>query len=82
MPGLNAWSAGGNLELIAESEGYFEKLAELAKLARLKGPQIHDARVAALCLHHGASELWTADRDYSLFPQLKTRNPLVGTKSD
>jgi hypothetical protein len=24
-------------------------------------------------------ELWTADRDFSLFPQLKTRNPLVQT---
>jgi hypothetical protein len=22
-------------------------------------------------------ELWTADRDFSMFPQLKTHNPLV-----
>jgi len=35
------------------------------------------ARIAALCLHHGVRELWTADRDFSVFPQLKTRNPLV-----
>jgi predicted nucleic acid-binding protein len=41
------------------------------------GGRIHDARIAALCLHHGVRELWTADRDFSMFPQLKTHNPLV-----
>jgi toxin-antitoxin system PIN domain toxin len=74
---VDAWLAGGNLHLIGESDGYFEKLRTVAIAAQLKGPRIHDARIAALCLHHGVRELWTADRDFSLFPQLKTRNPLV-----
>jgi len=74
---VEAWLAGGNLHLIGESEGYLEKLREIASAARLKGPRIHDARIAALCLHHGVRELWTADRDFSMFPLLKTRNPLV-----
>jgi len=65
------------LHLLAESPGYFEKLRELALAAKLSGPRIHDARIAALCLHHGVRELWTADRDFSRFPKLKTRNPLV-----
>jgi len=34
--------------------------------------------VAALCLEHGITELWTADRDFSRFPALKVRNPLIG----
>jgi hypothetical protein len=38
---------------------------------------VHDARIAALCLQHGVSELLTADRDFSRFPALRTRNPLV-----
>ncbi len=75
---VDAWGAGGNLELLAESPGYLETFRELAQAARLKGPRIHDARVAALCLHHGITELWTADRDFSPFPKLRTRNPLVG----
>ena len=75
---VDAWGAAGNLEFLAESPGYLEKLRELARAARLKGPRIHDARVAALCLHHAVTELWTADRDFSPFPGLKTRNPLVG----
>jgi uncharacterized protein len=75
---VDAWGAGGNLEYLAESPGYLEKLRELARAARLQGARIHDARVAALCLHHGITELWTADRDFSSFPKLRTRNPLVG----
>lgn len=74
---VDAWLAGGNLHLIGESEGYLEKLRSLCLAARLRGRRIHDARIAALCLHHGVSELWSADRDFSAFPQLKARNPLV-----
>lgn len=69
--------ASPQLHLLAESPGYFEKLRELSTAAKLKGPRIHDARVAALCLHHGVLELWSVDRDFSLFPQLRVRNPLV-----
>lgn len=74
---LDALLASRQLLLLGESPGYFDKLRELATKARLKGPRIHDARIAALCLHHGVSELWSADRDFSAFPQLKVRNPLI-----
>jgi predicted nucleic acid-binding protein len=58
-------------------KGGWDKLRGLSLAAQLTGPRIHDARIAALCLHHGVRELWTADRDFSLFPSLKTRNPLI-----
>ncbi|MSU60860.1 MAG: PIN domain-containing protein [Pedosphaera sp.] len=74
---LDALISSEQLHLLAESPGYFEKLRDLATAARLKGPRIHDARIAAICLHHGVKELWSADRDFSGFPQLKVRNPLV-----
>jgi predicted nucleic acid-binding protein len=74
---LDSLMTSPQLHLLAESPGYFEKLRELALAAKLSGPRIHDARIAALCLHHGVRELWTADRDFSMFPKLKTRNPLV-----
>jgi len=76
---IDAWLAGGNVQLLSESPGYFEKLRDLALAAKLSGPRIHDARIASLCLHHGVSELWTAGRDFFLFSKLKTRNPLAGT---
>jgi len=74
---VEAWGAAGNLEFLAESPGYFDKLKELSRRARLKGARIHDARIAALCLHHGVRELWSADRDFSVFSSLRVRNPLV-----
>jgi predicted nucleic acid-binding protein len=42
------------------------------------GGAVHDARIAALCERHGVRTLLTADRDFSRFPALKTRNPLLG----
>jgi toxin-antitoxin system PIN domain toxin len=74
---LDSLMTSPQLHLISESPGYFKKLRELALAAKLSGPRIHDARIAALCLHHGVRELWTDDRDFSIFPQLKTRNPLA-----
>jgi len=32
---------------------------------------------SGLVLHHGVSELWSADPDFSAFSQRKVRNPLV-----
>ena len=74
---LDSLFASPQLHLLAESPGYFEKLRDFAQAAKISGPRIHDARIAALCLHHGVRELWSADRDFSAFPQLKVRNPLV-----
>jgi uncharacterized protein len=70
-----AGSAG--FHWLSEGAGYFEMLRNVATPAKVQGGRIHDARIAALCLHHGVRELWTADRDFSMFPKLKTRNPLV-----
>ena len=44
---------------------------------KIRGPMVQDARVAAICLSHGIDEFWTADRDFSRFPSLVTRNPLL-----
>lgn len=74
---LTVWRRAPGLTLLAESEGYTPVLERLLRASGATGPRVHDARVAALCLHHGVAELWTADRDFGRFPQLTTRNPLV-----
>lgn len=73
-----AWSNTPSLRLLGEGDRHIELLTELALGGRAAGAKIHDARIAAICLEHGVSELWTADRDFSRFPSLRTRNPLVG----
>ena len=40
-------------------------------------PELALDQVAALCLHHGVGELWSADRDFGRFAGLAVRNPLV-----
>jgi toxin-antitoxin system PIN domain toxin len=74
---LRAWRESPSLTLLAEDDAYWPVLESLVERAALRGPAIHDARIAALCLRHGVQELLTADHDFSRFPQLATRNPLI-----
>jgi len=39
--------------------------------------RVPDVRIAALCLRHGVTELWSTDRDFSRFPALRVVNPLL-----
>ena len=69
--------ASPSLMLLSEPAGYWPVLRRLLAAGQVTGGKVHDARIAALCLCHGVSELWSADRDFTRFPELKTRNPLV-----
>ena len=73
---VERWLASPMLRLLAEEEGYAQVLGRLLAASRVAGPKIHDARIAALAIFHGASELLTADRDFSRFTELTVRNPL------
>jgi hypothetical protein len=75
---VDAWLESPSVTLLAESEGYWADLRTTLQEGRIVGPQVHDARVAALCRLHGVRELWTVDRDFGRFPGLTARNPLVG----
>jgi toxin-antitoxin system PIN domain toxin len=72
-----AWLESPSLTLLAEGSGAWELLRRVASQGRVTGPLVHDARIAMLCLLHGARELWTADRDFGRFAGLSTRNPLI-----
>lgn len=75
---VDAWMESPSLLLLSESEDYWQQLQSLLQFGKVCGPQVHDARIAALCSYHGVAELWTADRDFGRFPKLKVRNPLAG----
>jgi len=74
---MEVWLAAPECEMIGEGPGYFEILKNLLSAGKISGPMVHDARIAAVCIHNGVRELWTADRDFSRFGSLKTRNPLI-----
>lgn len=77
MDQIAAWRESPSLRLLSDNEATLDQLRQLAQKAKITGGQIHDARIAANCLTYGVRELWTVDRDFSRFPALKTRNPLV-----
>ena len=77
MRQVRVWLESPAATTLAEDERYLDTLAALLESSGISGGKVHDARIAALCLHHAVDELWSADRDFSRFPTLKTRNPLV-----
>jgi toxin-antitoxin system PIN domain toxin len=75
---INAWSASPALEFLHESPTYWGTLTRLIDAGKIRGPMIHDARIAAICMDNGATQLLSADRDFSRFSGLVVYNPLVG----
>lgn len=73
---VGAWLESPAAELLCETGEHWQVLTELLQEGRVTGSLVHDARVAAICIAHGVTELWTADRDFSRFPGLAVSNPL------
>jgi uncharacterized protein len=73
---IERWLESPTLVLLHEDEGFWDALRPLMGTGAVRGGAVHDARVAALCLRHGVKTLYTADRDFTRFPALRTQNPL------
>lgn len=74
---IEAWRASPSLRLLAEEDGYWPVFVGLVRSGRIQGAKIHDARIAALALAQGVTELLSADRDFSRMAPLAVRNPLA-----
>jgi toxin-antitoxin system PIN domain toxin len=74
---IDAWLATPGVQLIGEPPGHWPTLRALLSSARPLGRAVHDARLVAVCVAAGVAELWSADRDFGRYPELRVRNPLV-----
>ena len=74
---VECWREAPGLTFIGEAAGYWGGLRTLVERGQIQGGRVHDARVAAICLQHGVTELWSADRDFSRFSALRVVNPLL-----
>jgi toxin-antitoxin system PIN domain toxin len=74
---VEAWLESPMIVLLAESEQHWRELSSLMTAGQVMGPRVHDARIAALCRQHGVREFWSADRDFSRFPEFRVVNPLM-----
>ena len=73
---FEAWTASPSVRMIGETEDFAGILQRFVHRPHVVGGVVHDARIAALCVAHGVEALFTRDRDFSLFPELHTHNPL------
>jgi toxin-antitoxin system PIN domain toxin len=73
---IQCWLESPNLVLLCEGEDFSPTWFEVLRRGKVRGGAVHDARIAALCLHHGVRKLLTADRDFSRYPQIRLQNPL------
>jgi toxin-antitoxin system PIN domain toxin len=74
---LNRILASPSLRLLSETPRHAEILGRVMKEGGVSGNLTHDAHIAALCLEHGVSELFTGDRDFNRFPGLSVVNPFA-----
>ncbi len=77
-----SWLESSSLVLLGPGDRHWDALRSVALAARASGPLIHDAHIAALCRTHGVRELWTADRDFTRFPELIVFNPLIADRTE
>ena len=75
---MDVWLESPTLRMLGEVVGYWPELKAVAEAGGVIGPQIHDARIVAICRQHGVRTLWSADRDLSRFAGLRIVNPLIG----
>jgi uncharacterized protein len=71
---IASWLESPTVRVLSESPTHHAVLTELARSANIAGLQVHDAKIAAICLSHGVRELLTMDRDFSRYPSLNTRS--------
>jgi uncharacterized protein len=74
---VSAWLESPSVSVLGEERDFWPVFATCLQQARTAGGAVHDTRIATCCQYHGVRELWTADRDFSRYPWLRTQNPLV-----
>ncbi len=74
---VEIWMESPTLRLLGEPGGYWNELRATFLTGKLRGPQVHDARIHAICRANGVRMLWSADRDFSRMRGLATVNPCL-----
>jgi uncharacterized protein len=73
---MEAWLASPMARVLDPSADHWTNFGELLRRTQCNGNLVQDAHLAALAIEHGAV-LCSTDADFSRFPALKRRNPLL-----
>jgi toxin-antitoxin system PIN domain toxin len=71
-----SWLAQPPVGILEPSDRHWDILRGLMREGQTTGPLIMDAVLASIAIEHGAT-LHTTDRDFSRFPGLSWKNPLI-----
>ena len=72
---VDEWLQQPSVELILPTPRHWTALREMLVTGQAAGPLTSDAHLAALAREHGAT-IYTTDRDFLRFPDVKVVNPL------
>lgn len=75
---VDAWLASPSVRTLHESARHWAILSEILAESKATGSNVHDAKIAAICLAHGVFELLTADVAFAAGDLLRTRDPFSG----
>lgn len=70
-----------HVRLLSERVDFFRVFRKATRGLSVRGKLVPDAHLAALLLQNGITILYSNDSDFSLFPFLEVRNPLVSNAS-
>jgi toxin-antitoxin system PIN domain toxin len=73
---VEEWLAQPNVRMLGPGEEHWPLLRRTIVEGQVRGPMIMDAQLAALTIECGGT-FYTTDRDFSRFPGLRWRNPLL-----
>lgn len=72
---VSSWLELRAVGIVEPEERHWQILRMLTRDARVRGPLVMDAVLAALAIEHGAT-LYTTDRDFARFPGLSWVDPV------
>jgi len=73
---VERWIGSSNVRLLSPGERHRALFQEMLLKSQARGPMTTDAELAALTIEYGGV-LYTTDRDFSRFPGLRWKNPLI-----
>jgi toxin-antitoxin system PIN domain toxin len=72
---VSSWLERPQAVVVSAGENHWDLLQRLLSEGKISGPLVSDAHLAAMTMEHGGI-LFTTDRDFSRFPNLRFTNPL------
>ena len=77
LAAVEAWLSHPGCRVLGETPAHFDLWRALVERAGVVGGAVHDARIVAIGLGQVVTEFRTRDRDFSRYPDVRTRDPLV-----